>query len=106
MLMPTSKGLTTIAVGQSLKTICAAGISFIILYSRAGVMLKLHAIILKNLTFLATNSFPVNFEKLSAGVFKRRARLVEKPIEIIITELSGAAHNSFLYNFVDSITSV
>jgi len=48
-------------------------------------------------TFWATSSLPVSGDMLSAGVSSKRARLVEKPTEMIVTELSGCCANILRY---------
>src|SRR5688572_2176555 len=94
IVKPISTPLNKIDVGQLLKTSLEAAESILTLNSLpAG---KAPAIQTNRFTFLATSSFPLSFEYLSAGDISSSARLVRKPTVMIVTDLSGCDANDLL----------
>src|SRR5688572_32903217 len=84
---PISTPLNKIEVGQLLKTYCEAAESILTLNSLpAG---KAPAIQTNRLTFLATTSFPLSFEYLSAADCSTSARLVRTPTVMSVADLSA-----------------
>src|SRR2546423_9113967 len=100
---PISNPLNKMLVGQCANTNWEEAESIFTLNSLPDG--NLPAMLTNCFTFFFTNACPSNFEFRSGPDCSRSARLVKKPVVIIVTLLSGCAANTLRYTSTASGTS-